>query len=171
MTTKKTPGDKWRTPQEVINFIEQKFGSIVKDLCASDTGYVCRPYLTEEDNFFDDKWMVQAVEGQNHWMNPPYSGPLPFVKQAIKWADNGYAVSGILNHDTSTKWFMELLRAKAFIMPISGGRVAFLDELGEPINGNNKSQFMFYLAAYGSHTQHTQYVSIDEIYPNGKVRK
>lgn len=161
--------DLWRTPSEVIDYIEGRFGEILLDLCASDTGHVCKHYLTESDDFLDDKWIHKfIVKGQPAWLNCPYSNPLPFVKQAVKWSQAGYAVAGILNNDSSTKWF-ELLESNAqILMPIVGGRIAFLDDNGVPINGNNKPQVMFYLAPFGSHVKDTQSVHINEIYPNGK---
>ena len=170
---KNGPGDMWRTPNEVIEYVEKRFGVIKLDLCASDRGYVCDHYLTEDDNFLSNEWISNSMVdiGGLCWMNPPYSNPLPFVKQAIKWSRMGYAVAGILNFDPSPKWFVELEKNAAIIMPIIGGRIAFLDELGDPININNKPQLMFYLAPFGSRVRATEYVHIDEIYPNGKPKK
>lgn len=169
--------DLWRTPPEVIDYIEKRFSKIQLDLCASDDGHVCDSYLTKGDDFLKDCWLAYCGEefnlhtGDLCWINPPYSNPMPFVKQAVTWSIHGYAVAGILNLDPSTKWFIELQMNAAVIMPIIGGRVAFLDDNGNPINGNNKPQFMFYLAPFGSVNQSTDYVHIDEIYPNGKHKK
>lgn len=169
--------DLWRTPPEVIEFIECKFGVIQLDLCASDKGHVCASYLDDDCNFLDDNWLSYVGEdfnvhsGDLCWMNPPYSNPLPFVKQAIKWSQAGYAVVGILNNDPSTKWYVELEKHAAIIMPIMGGRIAFLDDDGQPINGNNKPQVIFYLAPFGSKTKAVEHVNINEIYPNGKPSK
>lgn len=167
-------GDLWRTPPEVIQFIESKFGKIKLDLCASDEGHVCDRYMTEAEDFLDDCWTSHCGEefnlyaGDLCWMNPPYSNPLPFVKQAIKWSMEGYAVAGILNNDSSTKWFVELEKSSQLLMPITGGRIAFIGADGFPINGNNKPQIIFYLAPFGTHVRSIENVSIDEIYPNGK---
>lgn len=167
--------DTWRTPPQVISYIQNRFGKIQFDLCSSDENKVCEFNINEKDNFLDDKWLKSSMAefgvlfglidfGDLCWMNPPYSNPLPFVKQAIKWSQAGYAVAGILNHDTSTKWFVELQKHAALLMPITGGRVAFLGADGEPVKGNNKPQVMFYLAPFGSVTQQTDYVSISDIY-------
>ena len=166
-------GDLWRTPKEVIDYIESRFGEIKLDLCASDEGHVCDFYLTERDNFIDNKWIVSSMVdfGNLCWMNCPYSNPLPFVQQAIKWSQAGYAVAGMLNNDSSTKWFVELEKNAQLLMPITGGRIAFLGSDGEPINGNNKPQVMFYLAPFGSHVKATESVSINDIYPLGKPSK
>lgn len=159
--------DTWRTPKSVISYIEGRFGEIQIDLCSSDENRVCETNLTEEDDFLDDRWfkMKSGYIGEVHWCNPPYSNPLPFVKQCVKWAKNGYAVSGILNFDPSTKWFIELVNANALIMPIIGGRIAFLDGEEKPGKGNNKPQFMFYLAPFLAQSVQTEYVHKNEVQP------
>ena len=158
--------DTWRTPPEVINFISEKFDYIRIDLCSSDENKVADYNITEEMDFLDDKHIFNSdiCKGQLAWCNPPYSNPLPFVKQCIKWAKHGHAVSGILNYDPSTKWFVELFNARALIMPIIGGRVAFHDENGVPAKGNNKPQFMFYLAPFLAQSVSTEYIHKSEIY-------
>lgn len=159
--------DLWRTPSQVIDYIEGRFGEIKLDLCASDAGHVCDNYLTEEDDFLDNTWLRKNSLlriGDLAWLNPPYSNPLPFVKQAVEWAKYGYAVAGILNHDTSTKWFVELQKHATVLMPILGGRISFLDADGVAIKGNNKPQVMFYISPYCPSVQTTEYVDITEIY-------
>jgi len=167
--------DTWRTPPEVIDYIENRFGKIALDLCASDAGHVCENYITHIGDFLSHETLMShdgSIHGDDlSWMNPPYSNPLPFVKQAIKWSEMGYAVAGILNNDSSTRWFTELERNAQILMPIVGGRIAFLDGDGQPINGNNKPQIMFYLAPFGSYVRITESVGIDEIYTNGKPKK
>lgn len=157
--------DTWRTPPEIINFIENKFGKIQVDLCSSDENKVCDFNITEEDNFLDDCWLASSMidAGDLAWCNPPYSNPLPFVKQCVTWANHGYAVAGILNFDPSTKWFVELINANAMIMPIIGGRVYFLNEDGVPTKGNNKPQFMFYLSPFLAQSVVTEFVFKSDI--------
>ena len=173
MIKNRSCGDLWRTPPEVIDYIQSRFGEIKLDLCASDAGHVCDFYLDEDDNFLDDCWLSSSMVdmGDLCFLNPPYSNPLPFVKQAVKWSQYGYAVAGILNNDSSTKWYIELEKHAQILMPIMGGRIAFLNDAGEPIAGNNKPQIMFYLAPFGSKVKHVDHVSIDDIYPNGKPKK
>ena len=158
--------DTWRTPPEVIEFIESKFSEIQMDLCSSDENKVCTSNINEDDDFLLDHWIESYVInlGDLAWCNPPYSNPLPFVKQCIKWAKHGYAVAGILNFDSSTKWFVELVNANALIMPIIGGRISFSDENGVPAKGNNKPQFMFYLAPFLAQSVSTEYIHKSEIY-------
>jgi phage N-6-adenine-methyltransferase len=165
--------DMWQTPPEVIDYIQSRFGKIELDLCASLFGKVCDNYIDIDQDFLNDMHIYDDIAdtGALCFFNPPYSNPLPFVQQAIKWSQAGYAVAGILNNDTSTKWYVELANHAAIIMPITGGRIAFLDEDKQPINGNNKPQLMFYLAPFGSHTKAIEHVSIDEIYVDGKPKR
>ena len=162
--------DLWRTPVEITEFIQNKFGEINIDLCSSNENKVCENNIDEELNFLDDCWLAYAPEefnvvpGDLAFCNPPYSKPLPFVKQCVKWAKHGYAVAGILNVDPSTKWFVELVKAKALIMPIIGGRVSFLDGNGVATKGNNKPQFMFYLSPFLAQKADTEYIHINDIY-------
>ena len=153
--------DLWRTPPEVIDYIQSRFGDVQIDLCASDSGNVCERYIAEDDDFLDDFWIPDDPRDALCWINPPYSNPLPFVKQAIKWSQAGHAVAGILNNDPSTKWYVDLEANAAIIMPIMGGRIAFLDDNGDPISSNNKPQLMFYLAPFGSKTKTVEHVHID----------
>ena len=44
-------GDLWRTPQQVIDYIQSRFGEIKVDLCASEEGHVCDFYLDIGDDF------------------------------------------------------------------------------------------------------------------------
>lgn len=167
--------DMWATPPEVISYIEKRFGKIELDLCASEKGHACDYYITQEEDFLNES-TLRSHDGSIHggsisWMNPPYSNPLPFIKQAIEWSKMGYAVAGVLNNDSSTKWFLELAEHAQILMPITGGRIAFIDYDGKPINGNNKPQVMFYLAPFGTKVKQTDYVHIDEIYPNGKPKR
>ena len=158
--------DLWRTPPEIIGYVTQRFGLIEIDLCSSDENKVCKFNITEEDDFLRDEWLKSSMInlGGLAWCNPPYSKPLPFVEQCVKWAKYGYAVAGILNFDPSTKWFCELLDANDLIIPISGGRVAFLNDEGKAVKGNSKPQFIFYLAPFLSQTQETEFININEIY-------
>jgi len=159
--------DLWRTPPEVIEYIERKFGEIKIDLCSSDENKVCEFNLTEDDNFLDDSWLSNSMVdiGDLCWCNPPYSKPLPFVKQCVKWSNAGYAVAMILNMDTSTKWFDVIEKNASIVMPVTGARIAFLNGKGQPVKGNSKSQMLVYFAPFGRvGAMQTDYVSVNDIY-------
>lgn len=167
------PTDLWQTPPEVIQFIERRFDQIQLDLCASEDNKVCDFFLSENDNFLDPLWINTSMIdiGELSFLNPPYSNPFPFVEMAVKWSSYGYAVAGILNSDTSTRWYDLLEKNAAVIMPIVGGRIKFIDAAsGNVGKSNNKPQFMFYLAPFGRATKQAAYepVYISEIYKGAK---
>ena len=54
------------------------------------------------------------------YVNPPYSNPLPWVRQAIKENKKGKLIVLLLKMDTSTKWFKELQEAGARFLWING---------------------------------------------------
>ena len=172
--------DNWRTPPEVITYLEDRFGKIAIDLCSSgDTNAVSEFHITEEENFLDDKWLYDKMvdQGSHCFINCPYSNPVPFMAQAKKWAKAGFNVSGILNHDPSVPWFRIIQSCASLIMPVIGndqdiGRIAFLDENGTPQISNNEPQFMFYMPAFGNNgVQKTEYIDIGDIYPHGRPLK
>lgn len=165
----------WRTPPEIIDYVQSRFGEIKLDVCAQDKkAAVCKNFISEEmDAFKCDWWQLLSV-GELMWMNPPYSDPYPWVKklgEQIKQG-NGRCAAGILNLDPSTKWFYELESYATLIMPIIGryhdgkfknGRVSFLNESSEPIKGNSKPQFLFYASSVDM-PKCWQPVSISELY-------
>lgn len=65
--------DLWRTPPEIVNYIQNRFGTIQLDLCASDENKVADFHLDEKDNFFDDYWIGCSMVnyGELCWLNPP----------------------------------------------------------------------------------------------------
>lgn len=161
------PNDNWRTPPEVISYIENRFGEIKIDLCSSDENKVCDFNLNESDDFLDDAWLCNSMVdiGDLAFCNPPYSKPFTFVNQVVKWSQAGYAVAMILNMDTSTKWFKLIRKHASIVMPIIGGRIAFLNQDGEPVNGNSKPQMMVYFSPYGRAGElQTDYIDIGDIY-------
>ena len=68
---------------------------------------------------------LRKVDGLGAWkdktyVNPPYSNPLPWVKNAIKENKKGKTIVMLLKMDTSTKWFKELQEAGAMFLWVNG---------------------------------------------------
>ena len=53
--------DLWRTPPEIVNYIQNRFGTIQLDLCASDENKVADFHLDEKDNFLDSAWLSNSM--------------------------------------------------------------------------------------------------------------
>ena len=140
--------DLWRTPPEVMLYLKYNHGFLPTiDACADKDNRKCKRFFSEENSFLlvDPK----SINGEQIWCNPPYSKPLPFVKQCIALSGNGNDVFMLLNMDTSTKWF-ELIEAteNATVMPVVGGRIHFVNEKGEQITKNNKPQVFIYFCKH-----------------------
>ena len=132
--------DLWRTPPEVMLYLEKQERFIPTiDACADEFNKKCDVFFSEENSFLDAD--PKSITGQKIWCNPPYSKPLPFVKQCFELSQNNNEVFMLLNMDTSTKWFIEIEQhSNALIMPVVGGRIAFVGEDGKPKKENNKPQ-------------------------------
>lgn len=78
------------------------------------------PYKTKYKIPLDmQKW------GKYHsqvYVNPPYSNPLPWVRKAIQEKSEypGMVIVMLLKHDSSTKWYAELVEAGAKFLMIQG---------------------------------------------------
>ena len=106
------------------------------------------------DNYPTDKWIKQIFEGwfdpcelstgdlrkfdglgsswkDKTFVNPPYSDPLPWCKQAVKENQKGNTVALLLKMDTSIRWFKVLQEAGARFLWING-RLKY--NTGKPAN-------------------------------------
>lgn len=152
--------DLWRTPPEVMMYLEkqERFKPTI-DACADENNKKCDVFFSEENCFL--KADPKSVTGQQIWCNPPYSKPLPFVKQCFEFSQNGNEVFMLLNMDSSTKWFLEIeSHSNALIMPVVGGRIAFVGEDGKPKRENNKPQVFIKFESTGDYGKGASYESI-----------
>ena len=97
--------------------------------------------LSSKDSYKSDEWILNMFDGwydpcplndnppidglETDWkdktyVNPPYSNPLKWIEKAIEEAKKGKRIVMLLRVDTSTKWFMKLVEAKARFMFING---------------------------------------------------
>jgi len=56
------------------------------------------------------------------YVNPPYSNPLPWVRKAIRQKEiyPDSTIVMLLKHDSSTKWYAELVEAGARFLMVQG---------------------------------------------------
>lgn len=174
--------DYWRTPKEVFNRLNREF-DFVADIAASEENSLCEVFYSEKVNSLSiDDWAREVfpfgkVTSLKYlWCNPPYSDPMPWVKLANKIQRQGLGVVMLLNNDMSVGWFAEALKGASEIRCIiadpapeskrgySSGRLAFLNENGEPISGNNKPQFVLVFNPFKIGANVTTYVRRSEIY-------
>jgi DNA (cytosine-5)-methyltransferase 1 len=162
--------DLWRTPPEVFEYFNRDY-SFKYDACASDNNHLCKDYLTEEDNFLKGGLSGLVKAGDFAWNNPPYSNPLPFVEQCVADACfDGIGYVMLLNHDMSTRWAKLLSEIECEIVVFTGKRIAFLNEFGVPVKGNNKGQIAVVIPPFvRSGKPKTRYIPLEDVMSIGGI--
>lgn len=169
--------DLWQTPPEPFGTLHDEF-HFIADMAASHENAKLPLHFTEEQDSLSFDWADEACLQSNRleyvWLNCPYSNPMPWVKQAVKAQLGGLGVVMLLNSDTSVGWFAEALKTVSEIRYIiadaklgcgySSGRIGFLNGEGNPVNGNNKPQFILVFNPYKIGAKITSYVKKSELY-------
>ena len=174
--------DSWRTPPEVFNTLNKEF-MFLADMACTDENKLCRLGFTEENDSLSLDWHkeikkefeIDGFLGHEYvFCNPPYSNPMPWVKHVLKAQSDGLGVVMVLNADTSVGWFAEALKGVSEIRNIIGdeiengtyssGRLAFVNDDGDPISGNNKPQFILVFNPFKIGEQATIYVHRNSFY-------
>lgn len=180
--TKTAQNDKdlWATPWDVFYGAEDLAGRKFNlDACASPHNAKCKRFITAEQNMLTCDW---GEQGQNVWINPPYSDPTPFIKRAIEQSRaNQHFVVMLLPADTSVAWFSLCLEHASQIWFITGqgnkgGRISFLhNQNGKKQNGNSKGSMFVVFDPNDLTTQPykqlTRYISRDQLKILGKQEK
>lgn len=181
----KTPDvvrDLWETPNEIVDYLAERYGAYDLDAAASENNKKCEKFYNKETNCLKRWW----GSNKHVWLNPPYSNPDPFVLKAIEQMEHGNQIDILLPADNSTSWFADAVKNAAEIIWIIGdvwenegrqysrtGRVAFISGLnGEAVQGNNKGSVIFIMRKLkDGETQKTHYVPISEICPSVLSRR
>ncbi|EDV3179090.1 phage N-6-adenine-methyltransferase [Salmonella enterica subsp. arizonae] len=182
----KTPDavrDLWETPDEIVDYLAERYGKYDLDAAASEENKKCEKFYSKETNCLKRWW----GSNKHVWLNPPYSNPDPFVLKAIEQMEHGNQIDVLLPADNSTAWFSDAVKHAAEIIWITGetwkneegreysrtGRVAFISgQTGEQVHGNNKGSVIFIMRQLKEgETQKTHYVPIGDICPSVKDRR
>jgi phage N-6-adenine-methyltransferase len=171
--------DMWRTPIEVFSTLTTEF-EFVADMACTEYNNLCSIGFTENDDALSFDWaeaLPPSLCGTSYvWLNCPYSNPMPWVKKAAEAQLKGLGVVMLLNADCSVGWFSEALKAVSEIRFIvadeapdskrgySSGRLAFINDDGEPSKGNSKPQFILVFNPFKIGTATTSYVRKSELY-------
>ncbi|EOX4941903.1 DNA N-6-adenine-methyltransferase [Vibrio alginolyticus] len=89
--------DKWQTPPEIFNQLNQQFGFTL-DAAAEPETALCGKYFTEDDNALVQDWSGHIV-----FCNPPYSKLKAFAKKAYEESLKGVTVVMLVPARTDTK--------------------------------------------------------------------
>lgn len=175
---KPVSSDYWETPPELvrgillflkhINLIEWEDLRFQLDCCATPINAKAPNYITEEQNALTSEWNFKQV-----WCNPPYSrGALQlFISKAmLECKERGCEVVMLMNVDTGTKYFQEIVKSAKAIVFITGGRIRFLDpDTRRPVKtGFHPSMFVLFSPNRNVDYPFTYYVTRDELLKAGE---
>lgn len=173
--------DLWRTPPEVFKSLDREF-NFIADMASSHENALCALHFTEDDDSLSFNWARHPALQSNRleyvFCNPPYSGPMPFIKKALEAQKDGLGVVMLLNQDTSVGWFKEALKGVSEVRYITGqpkenggyssGRLDFLDADGKPAKGNNKAQFILVFNPFKIGANLSSYITKEELMSGGR---
>lgn len=167
--------DLWRTPKQVFNHYNKLY-FFECDVAADHDNHLCEKFITERENALEMNWCVFAGPGEYVWCNPPYSDPLPWVEHCI-FNSRAYGVGSVmlLNHDMSVEWSFVLSQlqceihvftafGRKFNKTFKRGRMSFLNANNEPVDQNNKGQFVAVIPPYVRPGKpQTEYIPLNSI--------
>lgn len=121
--SKKTGGsDCWGTPQKIIQLFEQYLGKPFDlDAAASAENAICSNYITEEMNSLTTLW-----QGQNVWLNPPYSLNKQFLKRCVEMQDYCENIVVLIPARTDTEYWHNYVMHYASTIWFIKGRIKFV---------------------------------------------
>lgn len=127
--------NEWYTPADIIEDARKVIGTITLDPASSEIANE----TVKATKFFtaEDDGLIQDWDGENIWLNPPYSSGL-IEKFVDKLLASDYTQAIVLvNNATDTEWFSRLAEmAEAIVFP--KGRVKFYKPdgtTGAPLQG------------------------------------
>lgn len=93
--------DECYTPRKLVTAAEELLEGIDTDPCWSPRSLVTPRVAgyTIADDGLSKEWHGSV------WLNPPYSGPYPFMERACAHAEKGHKILAVLNVDPSTAWW------------------------------------------------------------------
>lgn len=105
--------DSYGTPLDFYQELDKRFHFYL-DPCAWPTNALNTPqFFTEVDDGLSLDWNPGPV-----FTNPPYSKMPLWSKKAYEESLKGNLVVGLVRHDTSTRWWNNWIKGKAWIEPI-----------------------------------------------------
>jgi len=116
-----------RTPPELLDVIEARFGRFVFDL-AAQKGHAIRglPCFTPEQDALARDWRAVNMPVGNRWLNPPFGRFPEFTAKAAAEATPGCPIVMLTLASIGTNWYWENVVPYAFSYAID--RVQFVGE-------------------------------------------
>ena len=126
--------DLWRTPQWLFAYLNESYGPFDIDLAANADNTKCAAYLDAIVNSLSQPWSSRYKNG---FCNPPYSDLNPWLIKAHAENYKGFKSTWVLPTWNGEKfWRNTVFEYGAKSISRIFGRVGFLDEHGNAVNGN-----------------------------------
>lgn len=140
--------NEWYTPVPYIAAAVEVMGGIDLDPASTEAGQKlvgATTYFTAKQDGLKQMWHGRV------WLNPPYAQPLIylFIEKLIEEATSGRVTEAIVltHNSTDTLWFHRLEEIAAQLC-FTKGRIAFVDEDGDPC-APTQGQTFFYCGDNG----------------------
>lgn len=129
MPPKQKPGKSrqtYETPQELIDAVEHRFGTIDFDLAASKSNSVADEYFDEKADALDEKtlWTLPGVKVA--WCNPPFGRIAPWAEKCASVRDLHRWTLLLVPHGVQD-WAYDHVWGECFVLKLRG-RVTFVGE-------------------------------------------
>jgi len=122
MTEQQFDKDTYPTSLSLFNPIHAEFGFTIDGAALPHNAKLER-YVTPEMDY-----LTYPLQNERIFINPPFSGPLSFIKRSVDLFENhNCLVVMLLPVDISTEWFALVAERATEIRFIIGGRVKFLN--------------------------------------------
>lgn len=113
--------DCWRTPKWMYNWLNSMYEFDV-DLAATEENTYCKDFIGPEQDSLSVEWSKYWDVG---FLNPPYSNPVPWVKQVIREQSHGFTTVVVMPTPNGEAYYDDMIRRASAITFITG-RIAFL---------------------------------------------
>jgi phage N-6-adenine-methyltransferase len=112
--------DDFRTPRDLFTAFNDRF-DFTLDVAASKQNSLCVSFFDKDTDGLKQKWTGSV------WCNPPYSNPEAWLSKGLAELEVGNCetVVYLLNVDTSTRWFHDLIMPFALEVHLIKGRIQF----------------------------------------------
>lgn len=93
------------TPQELIDAVEARFGSIVFDLAANRKNAKAPQFFTEKDDAFSFAWhTIPCAKDELLWLNPPFRDIALWAERCAEEAALGARIAMLVPASVGSFW-------------------------------------------------------------------
>jgi phage N-6-adenine-methyltransferase len=107
----------YRTPRDLLEAVEARFGAIAWDLAASADNAVADRWIGEEQNSLTVAWNGLSP-GRLLWCNPPFGQLAPWASKAAREADLGARIALLVPAGVGSRWFGEYVLHRALVLAL-----------------------------------------------------